>query len=80
MGAVTMGMVAYLFLGVFDNIFNLTTFWGVFLQGFISGVLGIISGIIVLLIIKNKELYSLINAFGHRFQRQPVTAPEQREL
>jgi len=43
--AVTMGLVAYIFLSFFANIFDLNTGRGIFLQGFLSGILGIISGV-----------------------------------
>lgn len=79
-GAITMGFVAYLFLGFLDNIFNLKTFWGIFFQGFASGVIGIISGIIVLFLLKNKELFNLIEVLTHKFHRNRIIAPEQREL
>lgn len=80
LGALMMGMVAYLFLGIFDNIFNLTRFWGIFLQGFISGIIGIIFGLVILYLLKNKELYSLIDTLSHKFNRLKIVSPEQREL
>jgi putative peptidoglycan lipid II flippase len=80
LGAIVMGIIAYLSLGIFDNIFNLTTFWGIFLQGFISGVIGIIAGVLVLLVLKNKELSSLINTLSHKFRRIRIVAPEQSDL
>ncbi len=55
-GAFFMGYVAYVSLNIFDNIFDINTFWGIFGQGLVSGLLGIIAGIIVLKILRNKEL------------------------
>jgi len=78
--AVTMGMVAYVFLGIFDNVFNINTGLGIFLQGFLSGILGIISGIVVLIIFKNEELFDLVKALKNKFWRNRVVAPEQTEL
>jgi len=78
--AVTMGIVAYVFLGVFDNVFNINTGLGIFLQGFLSGILGIISGIVVLIIFKNEELFDLVKALKNKFWRNRVVAPEQSEL
>jgi len=78
--AVTMGIVAYVFLGVFDNVFNINTGLGIFLQGFLSGILGIISGIVVLIIFKNEELFDLVKALKNKFWRNRVVAPEQTEL
>lgn len=80
LGAITMGAVAYGFLGVFDGIFNINTGVGIFLQGFLSGMLGITSGIIVLILLKNQELADLIKALRNKFWRNRVIAPEQGEL
>jgi peptidoglycan biosynthesis protein MviN/MurJ (putative lipid II flippase) len=79
-GAGVMGAVAYIFLGIFDDVFSLNTGRGVFLQGFLSGIIGIISGILTLMLMKNQELKDLTTALGHKFWRGRVIAPEQREL
>jgi len=79
-GGVTMGLVSYIFLGVFDGVFNINTGKGIFMQGFLSGIFGIISGILVLMILKNKELADLIKALHNKFWRNRVIAPEQGEL
>jgi peptidoglycan biosynthesis protein MviN/MurJ (putative lipid II flippase) len=79
-GAIIIGVTTYLFLGIFDNIFTLATFWGIFLQGFTSGAIGIITGVFVLFLLKNKELLGLINTLSHKFSRGKIIAPEQGEL
>ncbi len=79
-GALTMGIFAYISLNLLSNILNLDTFWGIFLQGSISGLIGVGFGIIVLLIIKNKELLDIIKALNHKFWKKEVIAPEQIEL
>ena len=78
--AIVMGIVAYIFLGVFSNIFNLDTGKGIFLQGFLSGIIGMASGVSVLFILKNKELFDIIHALKNKFWRNRVIAPEQTEL
>jgi putative peptidoglycan lipid II flippase len=78
--AIVMGIVAYIFLGVFSNMFNLDTGKGIFLQGFLSGIIGIASGVSVLFILKNKELFDIIHALKNKFWRNRVIAPEQTEL
>ena len=80
LGAISMGTVAYLLLGVFDNVFNINTGTGIFLQGFISGIIGIGVGVFILFLLKNKELDSLISALSKKFWRKSVIAPEQSEL
>ena len=78
--AVTMGVVAYMFLGIFSNMFDLNTGKGIFLQGFLSGILGIVSGIFVLALLKNKELSDITHALHNKFWRNRVIAPEQSDL
>lgn len=78
--AVIMGVVSYIALGIFDDIFGLSTGRGIFLQGFISGIIGISCGVFTLTIMKNKELADLTKALSHKFWRGRVVAPEQGEL
>lgn len=78
--SIAMGLTAYISLELFDKIFDLTTGKGVFLQGFISGVLGILVGIFVLSILKNKEYIDIAHAVKNKFWRNRVVAPEQGEL
>ena len=79
-GAITMGLTAYISLGLLNNMFDLDTGLGVFLQGFISGTLGILLGVFVLYLLKNKEFFDLIHALRNKFWRNRVLAPEQGEL
>jgi putative peptidoglycan lipid II flippase len=78
--ALSMGFVSYISLSFFDNIFNINTGLGIFLQGFISGILGIIFGIIILFLLKNKELKDLLSTLNKKFWRKNVVGPEQTEL
>lgn len=80
MSAVVMGLVAYISLGFFSNIFNLDTGKGIFLQGFVSGIFGIASGVLVLYLFKNKEFFDIVHALHNKFWRNRVIAPEQTEL
>lgn len=80
LGALSMGTVAYFLLGVFDNVFNINTGLGIFLQGFISGTIGIGVGVFILFLLKNKELDSIITALSKKFWRKSIIAPEQSDL
>jgi putative peptidoglycan lipid II flippase len=80
LGALVVGAVTYLSLGFWDDVFGLTTFWGVFLQGFISGIIGIFFGLLVLFLIKNKELLGIIQTLSHKFRQAQIVAPEQSDL
>ena len=74
------GLVAYFSLNILSPIFGTTTFWGVFLQGFISGILGIITGVVILYLLKNQELRDLLKTLRTKFWRVKVIAPAQEEL
>lgn len=65
-GAFFMGYVAYISLNIFDKVFNINTFWGILSQGLLSGIAGIVAGIIVLKILKSKELSDIINSFRNK--------------
>ena len=75
-----LGAVAYVSLNILSPIFGTTTFLGVFLQGFISGILGIISAILVLYLLKNEELKDITKALKTKFWRTNVVASSQEGL
>jgi len=74
------GLISYLSLNALSQIFGTTTFWGVFLQGFISGILGILAGVAILYLLKNQELNDLIKTLRTKFWKAKVIAPLQEEL
>ncbi len=75
-----LGLVSYLSLNALSPIFGTTTFWGVFLQGLISGILGIIAGVAVLRLLKNEELKELSKTLHTKFWKAKVLAPSQEGL
>ncbi len=75
-----LGLVGYLSLNILSPIFGTTTFWGVFLLGFISGILGIVAAFVVLYLLKSEELKVLTKAFHTKFWKAKVLAPSQEEL
>lgn len=75
-----LGLVAYISLNILSPTFGTTTFWGVFLQGFISGILGIAAGILVLYLLRNEELKDLMQTLHTKFWRAKVVAPSQEVL
>lgn len=75
------GYVTYLMLDVFDNKFDINTFWGIFGQGFVSGVIGLVVGFFILKIIKNKELENLLEVLKiKKIFKKDVVQPEQEQL
>jgi putative peptidoglycan lipid II flippase len=80
LGSIAIGGVSYICLGIFDDIFKLTTGRGIFLQGFFSGIIGIAFGILVLTLVKSKELEALMETLSKKLMRKQIIAPEQKEL
>ena len=79
-GAFVMGIVAYLALSLFDDVFVISTGLGIFLQGFFAGIIGISFGVLVLAWMRNQELIDIVDVLSHKFWRSRVLAPEQKEL
>lgn len=75
-----LGLVAYLSLNALSPIFGTTTFWGVFLQGFISGVLGIVAAVLVLYLLKSAELKEILKTLKTKFWDVKIVAPTQEGL
>ena len=79
-GASVMGFVSYFSLGILDRIFDLKTGWGIFSQGLFSGLMGIISGLVLMYLLGNKELEDLVSAVKNKFWKKKIIAPEQSDL
>ena len=74
------GTVSYVSLNIFSPIFGTVTFWGVFLQGLISGIIGILIGMLVLYLLASTELKDLIHTLKTKFWRARIVAPPQEGL
>ncbi|MFA7216957.1 MAG: murein biosynthesis integral membrane protein MurJ [Candidatus Paceibacterota bacterium] len=71
-----MGFVAYKFLDVFDDIFNLETLRGIFFQGFFSGIIGISTGVIVLYLLKSTELREVWKTLHKKIWKAKIVGPD----
>ena len=81
LSSVIMGAVTYYALKIFALIFDLETFVGIFLQGFLAGVLGILAWSFVLYKIDNKEFAEIFSAFKRRIWKGvPVVTSEPEKL
>jgi peptidoglycan biosynthesis protein MviN/MurJ (putative lipid II flippase) len=74
--SVIMGFVTYSFLAVFDSVFNINTLIGIFMQGLLSGVVGIISAVITLFLLKNKELQEVWITLHKKIWGAKVIVPD----
>lgn len=64
--AVCIGFVTTLSLRIFDNVFSLESAVGVFMHAFVSGIIGIAAGVIVLYLIKNNEMKEIVSKLQSR--------------
>lgn len=73
--SLVMGFVSYNFLNIFDSVFNLTTTFGVFMQGFLSGIFGIVFGGVVLYFLGNPELSEVWSTLHKKIWHSKVIPP-----
>ncbi len=78
--SVIMGYAAFLSLRFFNVIFPLTKVWGVFLQGFCAGIVGLIVGVIILLLLDNNELKEVWRAVHHKIWKVSIPPAEVEHL
>jgi putative peptidoglycan lipid II flippase len=72
-----MGYVTYQMLRVFDDVFDVNTTLGIFSQGFFSGIVGIVVGVLVLVIIGNDEIKTVGKTLHSRFWKAKVVMVEE---
>lgn len=78
--SVIMGYITFLSLRFFNIFFPLTKAWNVFFQGFFAGIVGILIGIIVLILLKNREIKEVWATLHHKFWKSNVVVPDQETL
>lgn len=72
LASLSMGVTAYFSLQALDRFFSQDTVMGVFAHGFLSGILAIVVGVVVLIIMKNNEAMMVIQSIGHKFWKSEV--------
>jgi putative peptidoglycan lipid II flippase len=78
--SVLMGYVTYRCLGIFDHVFRLDTVFGIFMQGFCSGVIGIAFCLLVLKALKSEELEEVWKTLHRKIWKSEVLVPEVEQL
>ena len=73
---VIMGAVSYAGLLLFAPVFDTTSLMGIFLQGFLAGIVGILSGVGVLYLLKSRELYETWQTLHAKFWKTDVIATD----
>ncbi|MBL7045359.1 MAG: hypothetical protein ISR98_02055 [Parcubacteria group bacterium] len=78
--SILMGFVSYEFLNVFDDLFDIDTFWGIFSQGLFAGIVGIATGVMMLVLLGNKEIGEVWRSLHSKFWRADTVIAEQEEI
>jgi len=79
------GAIAFFGLRIFAVIFDLHTFFGIFMQGLLAGIFGILADVGVLWILKNRELTEIFASIKSSIKEpkdiaHQVAAPEPEKL
>ena len=75
--SIIMGFVAYEFLTIFEKLFNINTFWGIFSQGLFAGIVGIATGVFMLILLGNKEAAEVWKSLHSKFWKADIVVSEQ---
>ncbi|MEK9185002.1 MAG: murein biosynthesis integral membrane protein MurJ [Patescibacteria group bacterium] len=78
--SIIMGYVTYIFLNVFDKVFDINTLVGIFSQGLFAGLIGVAVGIFILKLLKSHELSEIWKTLHAKIWKAKVIAPEQEML
>ncbi len=74
--SVIMGYVSYRMLGVFASVFDLDTLFGIFMQGFVSGSIGLCVWVVALWLLKSTELEDVWKTLHKKIWKAKVVAPD----
>lgn len=78
--SIIIGFVSYQVLQLTDTLFSNETVFGVLGRGVVSGVLGIIVGVIFLIFIRNKEISVFINLLRCKFWKNSAIINSQESI
>jgi len=74
--SVMMGYVTYMMLSVGERFFDIDTFIGIFMQGFIAGIVGIFVFVGVLILMRNQELVDITATLKKKIWKTTVIPPD----
>lgn len=77
--SVIMGFIAYGLLGVLDDIVDIHTTLGIFLQGLLAGLGGIVVGTAVLYLLGNRESQEIWRTIHHKIWKAKFIGPDPTE-
>ncbi len=67
-----MGVITYGALNFLVIIFNQNTFWGIFFQGFIAALFGILMFLTILIMLKNEDIFEFGRSLRRKFWKADV--------
>lgn len=74
------GFFTYICLQIFSTVFNLDKVSGIFLQGFLSGSIGLIFAVLILHLLKNREFKEVMANLKHKVWKMlPIVGPDSTE-
>lgn len=74
--SVIMGITAYIGLSIFAPLLDTTTLLGIFLQGLGAGLIAILAGIVILFLLKSRELSLIWGVVRGKFWKAKVIATD----
>ena len=74
--SIIMGYITYLCLNIFDVVFDINTLLGIFFQGFISGIIGIIFSVLLLYLFHSRELSEVWSTLHKKIWKAKVIVPD----
>jgi putative peptidoglycan lipid II flippase len=77
--SIIMGFAAFEGLRFF-SFFPQEKVWGIFMQGFCAGIFGLIIGVVILILLKNKELAEVWRTLHHKIWKAAVPPAEVEHL
>lgn len=78
--AIIAGVVAYEFLEILGLYLNLNTFMGIFTQGLIAGIAGLLTWWLILELMGNEEIRDVRTALKRKFWKANVVLPSKEEI
>jgi len=77
--SIIMGYVSFICLRAFSLVFPLEKVWGIFMQGFCSGIIGLAVGVWVLIMLQNKELQEVWKTLHSKIWKVVPVPPAEVE-
>ena len=77
--SIIMGYVSFIFLRVFALILPLNKVWGIFMQGFLSAIVGLLVFILILILLDNREIVDVWSTLHRKIWRIKFVPPADVE-